>query len=66
MPSTIGTYYRAAVEEARKEIESTPDERVIGLPPEEWVDYLVTKWGMVEVELDSLRETAMSEIEREY
>lgn len=40
MPPTIGGYYRAAIDGAKKEIESTSDDRVIGMDAEEWIEYL--------------------------
>jgi hypothetical protein len=46
MPPTIGDYYRAAIHGAKKEIESTSDDRVIGMDAEEWIEYLTGKWGM--------------------
>jgi len=42
------------------------DDRVIGLAPEEWIDYLFAKWGMAEIVMDASREAEMSEVEREF
>ena len=66
MPPTIGDYYRSAVGHARKEIESTPDDRVLGMDTDEWIAYLTRKWGMFEIVIDESREVRMSETEREY
>lgn len=66
MPPTIGDYYRAAIDGVQKEVDSTADDRVIGLAPEEWIDYLFAKWGMAEIVLDASREAEMSEVEREF
>ena len=38
MPPTIGNYYRSAIEDLKAEIESTSDDRVIGMNPDEWTD----------------------------
>jgi hypothetical protein len=65
MPPTIGDYYREAIEQLKAEIEKTPDDRVIGMNPGEWVDYLVTKWGMVPIVLDDSRQAEMSEVKSE-
>lgn len=63
---TIGDYYRAAIEGAKKEIEATPDERVLGMDPEEWINYLIAKWGMTPIVLDGSRVVEMDETTREY
>jgi len=65
MPPTIAEYYRRAVEELKAEIESTKDDRVIGMPEDEWVNYLVAKWGMVAIQLDDSRGPEMVEVETE-
>jgi hypothetical protein len=66
MPPRIADYYRAAFEEAKKEIHRTPDDKVIGMDPEQWTHYLVAKYGMEEIRLDESREITMDEVEREY
>lgn len=66
MPPTIGDYYRAAVDRAQAEIESTPDDKAIGMDPSEWIEYLIGKWGMLEIALDETRQVEMSEVEREH
>lgn len=66
MPPTIGDYYRAAIDGAQKDVDATPDDRVIGLALEEWIDYLCAKWGMTAIVLDESRDVEMSEVEREY
>lgn len=66
MPPTISDYYRAALEDVKKEVGSTPDDRVIGMEPEEWINYLVQKWGMEEIVLDDSREAGMTEVESEH
>jgi hypothetical protein len=65
MPPTIGQYYSQAIEGLKAEIESTPDDRAIGMNPDEWVEYLVTKWGMVPIVLDESRQEEMSEVTSE-
>lgn len=66
MPPTIGDYYRAALDGAQKDVDTTLDDRVIGLAPEEWIDYLCAKWGTTAIVLDESRDVEMSEVEREY
>jgi hypothetical protein len=63
---TIGDYYRNAVEGARKEIETTPDDRVLGLNEDEWIAYLIKRWGMVEIVIEPPgTEVTMVEADRE-
>src|SRR5688572_28834630 len=64
-PPTISDYYRNAIKSLEAEIEKTPDDRVIGMNPEEWVDYLVRKYGMVPIVLDESRQEGMSELQSE-
>jgi hypothetical protein len=64
-PHTINDYYRSATESAKGEIEETADERVLGMEREDWIDYLVRKWGMTEIVLDESK-TELVEAEREY
>lgn len=66
MPPTISDYYRVAIDGAQKEVDTTPDDRVIGLALEEWIDYLCAKWGMATIVLDESRDVEMTEVEREY
>ncbi len=42
-PPTISDYYRAALEQLKQEVESTPDDRVLGMDVDQWIDYLVSK-----------------------
>jgi hypothetical protein len=63
MPPTISAYYRTVIEELTKEVESTPDAKVIGMNPDEWVGYLVAKWGMEPIVLDDSRGVEMTEVE---
>lgn len=63
MPPTISAYYRTVLEELVKEVESTPDDKVIGMNQDEWVDYLVSKWGMEPIVLDDSRGVKMTEVE---
>lgn len=65
MPPTISDYYRAAIEELRKEVDTTPDDKVIGMNPDEWVDYLVNKYEMEPIILDDSRGPQMEEVESE-
>lgn len=46
MPPPIGDYYRAVIEQVKAEIESSADDRVLGMNPDEWVDHLVSKFGL--------------------
>jgi hypothetical protein len=64
-PPTVSDYYRNAIESLKAEIEKTPDDRVIGMNLEEWVDYLVRKYGMVPIVLDESRQEGMAEIQSE-
>src|SRR5215831_16315793 len=66
MHPTIGDYYRSALEQLKKEIENTADERVIGMDPADWVQYLIRKHGMEEIVLDGEREPRMEETTTEY
>lgn len=66
MPPTIGDYFRAAIDGAQNEINSAADDRVLGLDLEQWIDYLMAKWGMVTIEFDESRQVEMVETEREY
>ena len=50
IPPTIADYYRAALEELREEVQSTTDDRAIGMDTERWVRYLVAKYGMEPIE----------------
>jgi hypothetical protein len=65
-PPTIDDYYRSVVEEATKEINSTADDRLLGSPENEWLDYLETKFGLSPIDLDSSRQPEMVEVVREY
>jgi hypothetical protein len=66
VPVTISQYYSSVTDGARKEIESTADDRVLGMDPSDWVDYLVSKSGMSPIVLDDSREDQMVESTREY
>ena len=61
MPPTIGDYHGTVIEDAKKEINSTPDDRVLGMDATEWIDYLTRKWGRAEIELGESRDVGMSE-----
>jgi hypothetical protein len=65
IPPTISAYYRSVIDELQKDVESTPDDRVLGMNPDEWIDYLVSKWGMESIVLDDARDVQMSEVEQE-
>ena len=66
-PPTISDHYRAALEQAKQELDSTSDDRVLGMDPDKWVDYLVEKFAMTAIELDEARASQLfeEEIERE-
>lgn len=66
MPPTISDYYRAALEKLKAEVESTPDDRVLGMDQESWIDYLVKKYGMEGIVLDDTRDIVMVEVETEH
>jgi hypothetical protein len=65
MPPTISDYYRAALEELKQQVESTPDEQVLGMDPEEWLNYLVTKFGMEPIAIDDARQDQMVEVDHQ-
>lgn len=65
MPPTISAYYRATIEELKAEVESTSDDRVLGMDLDEWVNYLVEKFRMEEIVLDDSRTDQMFEVEQE-
>ena len=51
--SRVADYYQAILEhEIRAEIESTTDDRVLGMAASEWTDFLVAKWQLEPIELD--------------
>jgi len=61
-PPTVADYYRAALDAARREVQETPDARTLGMDPEEWTKYLIEKYGMEVVELDSKNPMRMVEV----
>jgi hypothetical protein len=65
MPPTIGDYYRSAIEKLKEEVESTPDDRVLGMIEEDWVGYLDQKYGMDAIVFDETREASLVEVERQ-
>lgn len=64
MPPTINDYYQKATEGMKGEVEMTEDARVLGMDPDQWANYLVTKWGMVPIELDESVSPEMIEVEQ--
>jgi len=60
---TISSYYSAATEAMQQEVNATPDDRVMGMEPDAWIDYLVHKFGMEEIVLDDSREPEMDEVQ---
>lgn len=62
LPPSIADYYRLAKDKLRQEVESTPDENVIGLDESEWVEYLVQKYGMELIQMDETRQERMVEV----
>ncbi len=52
IPPNIGDYYRLALDAVRRELQGTPDAQALGMDPEEWVSYLVQRYGMEPVEVD--------------
>ena len=65
MPPTIADYNRAVLNDLKTEVESTADNRVNGIEPEQWIAQLVQKWGMREILLDQSRDVEMIEVESE-
>ncbi len=65
MPPTISDYYRAVIEELKGEVESTPDDSVLGMDLDEWIAYLVNKFSMGGIALDDSRTEQMVEVEHE-
>ena len=65
-PTTIDSYYGVLVEEAKKEINSTSDDRVLGTSENEWVEYLEAKFGMSPIAIDPSRQIEMVEVDHEY
>lgn len=65
-PPTISNYYRSVIDQLEKEVDSTSDDRVVGMNPDEWVDYLVNKWGMEPIVLDESRSVGLVEVETEH
>jgi hypothetical protein len=52
------------MERLKEEVDSTPDEKVIGMNPDDWVQYLVNKYGMQPIVLDELRNHRLVEVEQ--
>jgi hypothetical protein len=65
MPPTIGDYFSRAIEGVKSEVDSTSDDGVLGMDANEWVGYLVRKWGMEPIQLDETRQPTMEEVEVE-
>jgi hypothetical protein len=59
----IGDYYHKAEEPLRNEIKVTPDETVAGLDKEQWIAYLIEKYGMTLIEIDETRKPHLKEVE---
>lgn len=64
-PTTIADYYRAVVEQVKQRIASTPDDQVLGMDLDAWVDYLVQTHAMNEIEIDESRQPPLVEVEVE-
>ncbi|NKE72975.1 hypothetical protein [Candidatus Manganitrophus noduliformans] len=58
----ISDYYRVALEALNKEVNNTSDAKVFGLDVQEWAAYLIQKYGMEPIELDSSREVFLEEV----
>jgi hypothetical protein len=65
-PPTVSDYYRAAVEDLKSKVESTPDDAVLGMDLDQWIDYLVETHAMEPIQIDESRTPAMVEEEVEY
>src|SRR5882724_4714656 len=61
MQPSINDHYRAMLESARVEVENTPDAKVIGMDPVDWAEYLVERYGMEPVEVDTKNPMRMLE-----
>lgn len=66
MPPTIGDYYRVAIDGMQKDVDSTADDRVLGIDPEQWIEHLLAKWGMSPIVLVESRQVEMVEVEQEF
>jgi hypothetical protein len=66
MMSTIGDYHRAAIQGLKEEVDSTADDKVIGMNTDDWVEYLLKKYGMQPIVLDDSRENRLVEVERSH
>jgi hypothetical protein len=62
-PPQISDYYRRALAAARAEVQAASDAEALGLDPDEWVGYLVAKYGMQPIKADFVA-IAMEEVER--
>jgi hypothetical protein len=65
-PPTISNYYHAALEDLRSKVESTPDDKVLGMDLDEWIQYLVQTHAMEPIQIDESRAEAMVEEEVEH
>src|SRR5207249_1601458 len=57
----VSDYYRAALEEARREVEATPDDRVIAIDTEEWVEHLIARHALAPLEPDTASDAMVFE-----
>src|SRR5688500_17288296 len=65
-PPTIGDYYRVALDDLKKEVEATSDDKVLRMSLDAWIAYLERKYGMADIVLDSTREHVLVEVEQEF
>lgn len=60
---TISSYYRAAIEKLREEVEEAPESYVLNVDPQAWADYLEKKYGMEPIRFDETRQEELQEID---
>lgn len=65
MTPTINDYHRAVIQALREEVDSTPDDRVLGMAPDAWVEYFVAKYGMEPIVIDE-SQRRLEEVQREH
>jgi len=65
LPPRIADYYRAALDAMKAEIDSTPDDHVLGMDPAKCIEYVLEKYGMIEVVFNDAA-VELIEVDREY
>jgi hypothetical protein len=62
---TISSFYESQINRLRDEVKETPDDRVLGLDVEAWLDYLEERFALRPIEADRNRANEMVETEVE-